>query len=100
MPPTCETLGLPENVFPITTIVFGYAAAATQPMPPKLPIEVISFAGRYREADPEVMQDWLAQMKAGYKAGHLNSSFEAQLKVYQSKLAQAEEDLQQMVFGR
>ena len=94
-----DTLALPENVFPITTIVFGYAAGSYPPMPPKLPIDTISFSGKYREADPAVMADWLLQMKAGYKASHLNSSFEAQLKVYQSKIGKAEQDLRQMVLG-
>jgi len=94
-----DTLALPENVFPITTIVFGYAAGSYPPMPPKLPIDTISFSGKYREADPAVMADWLLQMKAGYKASHLNSSFEAQLKIYQSKIGKAEQDLRQMVLG-
>ena len=93
-----ETLGLPENVFPITTIVFGYAAGSYPPMPPKLPIDTIIFTEKYREADPAVMKDWLAQMKAGYKASHLNSSFEAQLKIYQGKIGQAEKDLRRMIF--
>jgi len=93
-----DTLGLPENVFPITTIVFGYAAGGYPPMPPKLPIETISFTGKYREPDPAVMEDWLAQMKAGYKASHLNSSFEAQLNIYRSKIGKAETDLRQMTF--
>jgi FMN reductase (NADPH) len=92
-----EMLGLPEKVFPITTIVFGYPAGAYPPMPPKLPLETICFEGKYREADRQVMEDWLAQMKAGYKASHLNSSFEAQLKIYQSKIGQAEADLMKMV---
>jgi FMN reductase (NADPH) len=94
-----EMLGLPEKVFPITTIVFGYPAGAYPPMPPKLPLETICFDGKYREADRQVMEDWLAQMKAGYKASHLNSSFEAQLKIYQSKLGKAEADLMKMVHG-
>ena len=45
------------------------------------------------------MADWLTQMKAGYKASHLNSSFEAQLKIYQRKIGQAEQDLRRMVLG-
>ena len=95
-----ETLGLPEKVFPIMTIVFGYPLGGYPPMPPKLPLETICFEGQYREADPAVVKDWLDQMIAGYKVGHLNSSFDAQLKVYQGKLARAEEDLQQMVFSK
>ena len=68
-------------------------------MPPKLPLDQICFEGRYREADPAVMADWQAQMVAGYKASHLRSSFDAQLRVYQSKIGQAEADLRAMVFG-
>jgi hypothetical protein len=44
------------------------------------------------------MAEWLAQMKAGYKASHPFSSFEAQLRVYESKIDQAEADLRAMVF--
>jgi hypothetical protein len=69
-------------------------------MPPKLPLDQISFAGRYREADPAVMADWLAQMVAGYKASHLFSSFDAQLKVYASKIGQAEADLKRIIFDQ
>ena len=92
-----DVLGLPEQVFPITTIVFGYAEGVYPPMPPKLPLDTIIFSEKYHEADPAVMEDWLAQMKAGYKASHLNSSFEAQLKIYQNKIGKAEEDLRQMI---
>jgi FMN reductase (NADPH) len=92
-----EKLGLPEKVFPIMTIVFGYPDGMRPPMPPKLPLETICFSERYHEADPAVMQDWLDQMEAGYKASHLNSSFAAQLKIYQNKIDQAEEDLKRMV---
>jgi FMN reductase (NADPH) len=95
-----DALRLPEHVVPLMTIVFGYASQAYPPMPPKLPLEQICFSGQYREADPQAMQDWLNQMTAGYKANSPLSSLEAQLKVYQSKIGQAEADLNQMVFGR
>jgi nitroreductase len=94
-----EILGLPEKVFPLTTIVFGYASGTYPPMPPKLPLETVCFDGKYQEAAPPVMEDWLAQMSAGYKASHPISSFEAQLKIYQNKLAQAESDLRKMILG-
>jgi len=95
-----EKLSLPDGVFPLMTIVFGYPGAAPPPMPPKLPLDQVSFTdGRYHEADPEVMRDWLAQMTAGYKAMRPFSSLEAQIGVYQSKIGQAEEDLRGMVFG-
>ena len=94
-----EKLGLPGGVFPLMTIVFGYPGAAQPPMPPKLPLEQICFSdGRYHEADPAVLQDWLAQMTAGYKAMRPSSSMQAQLRVYQSKIGRAEEDLHSMIF--
>lgn len=94
-----EKLSLPEGVFPLVTIVFGYPAAAPPPMPPKLPLDQICFTdGRYHETDPAVLQDWMSQMAAGYKAGHPFSSLEAQLGVYQSKIGKAEEELNQMIF--
>lgn len=94
-----EKLGLPERVFPLMTIVFGYPSNAAPPMPPRLPLDQICFEGRYREADAEVMAEWMRQMTAGYKASFPFSSLEAQLGVYQSKIGQAEADLRQMVFG-
>jgi len=93
-------LVLPDNVIPIATIVFGYPRAGRPPMPPKLPLEAISFAGVYRETDRAVIEDWLAQMKAGYKVSHPLSSLEAQLQHYTSKIGQAETDLQAMVFRK
>ncbi len=67
-------------------------------MPPKLPLEQICFEDKYREADRATMEDWLSQMVAGYKAAYPLSSFNAQLRVYQSKIDQAEADLKEMVF--
>ncbi|MCX5969945.1 MAG: nitroreductase family protein [Coprothermobacterota bacterium] len=93
-------LALPPSVYPLMTILFGYSAAPNPPMPPKLPLEAIAFPGSYRETERAVMEDWLAQMKAGYKASHLfRTSFEDQLAVYRSKIHQAEHDLEEMVFG-
>lgn len=92
-----ERLALPERVVPLLTIVFGYPRGARPPMPPKLPLEAIVMrGGQYREADPAVMQAWLEGMQAGYKASHLRSSFEAQLRVYAGKIGQAEADLREI----
>jgi nitroreductase len=95
-----DALCLPEKVFPIMTIVFGHARSVYPPMPPKLPLQTVCFEGKYQEADRSIMEDWLAQMEAGYKASHISSSFDAQLKVYQSKIGKAEADLQDMVYCR
>ena len=81
------------------TIVFGYPAVARPPMPPRLPLEQVVFTGRYGEPDRAVMEDWLAQMVAGYKASHVDSSFQQQLGIYHRKIGQAEADLRGMVFG-
>ncbi len=94
-----EKLDLPEHVIPLMTIVFGYPRGALPPMPPKLPLASVAFTGAYPHADPALMEAWLDAMRAGYKATHLSSSFEAQLKIYQDKLARAESDLQRMVLG-
>jgi nitroreductase len=93
-----ERLALPDGVFPLMTIVFGYARDAYPPMPPKLPLEQVCFAGRYRSADRAVMEDWLAQMSAGFKASRPLSSFDAQLRHYQKGLERAESDLRSLVF--
>ena len=93
-----QTLCLPAGVFPLMTIIFGYPRGPYPPMPPKLPLDQICFTGRYPEPDRAIMDDWLAQMKAGYKASHLLSSFEAQLRLYASKIERAETDLQAMIF--
>lgn len=93
-----ETLSLPDGVFPLMTIILGYAQGRYPAMPPKLPLEQICFEGKYREADCEVVADWLGQMMAGYKARHPLSSFEAQLRLYQTKIGKAEADLKKMVF--
>jgi nitroreductase len=93
-----QKLALPGGVFPLMTVVFGYSSGPYPPMPPKLPLEQICFEGKYREADGKIMEDWLAQMVAGYKAQRPLSSFEAQLRVYQAKIGKAEADLKEMVF--
>ena len=93
-----EKLELPNGVFPLMTIVFDYARVPYLPMPPRLPLEQICFEGKYREGDFAVMEDWLSQMVAGYKASYPLSSFEAQLRLYKSKIGKAESDLRAMVF--
>jgi hypothetical protein len=90
-------LGLPARVFPLMTIIFGYARGSSPPMPPKLPLSQICFRGRYRKPDRGVMDEWLAQMKAGYKASYPLSSFDAQLELYRSKIGQAEANLASML---
>ena len=93
-----QTLQLPDGVFPLMTIIFGYPRGPYPPLPPRLSLDQICFGSKYQEPDRAVMADWLAQMKAGYKASHLRSSFEAQLRLYESKIGQAEIDLHSMVF--
>jgi nitroreductase len=92
-------LALPEGVVPLMTIVFGYARGLRPPMPPKLPLDQVCFGGTYREADAAAMSDWLAQMKAGFKASRPRSSLNEQLRHYVSKLDRAEVDLQRAVFS-
>jgi nitroreductase len=95
-----QKLNLPDNVIPIMTIIFGYANKAYPPMPPKLPLNQICFTGAYKEADPRVLEDWMMQMTAGYKASFPLSSLDAQLNVYKSKIVNAEKDLNRMVIHK
>jgi hypothetical protein len=94
-----ERLRLPEGVFPLMSVVFGYPAGAYPPMPPKFSPDQVCFReGVYPEMDHAALQDWLAQMTAGYKASHLTSSLQAQLDVYRGKIGQAEQDLRRVVY--
>ena len=95
-----KKLNLPDGVYPVTTIIFGYPKRKPAGMPPKLPLEEIIFSKSYSTPDPEVFADWLKQMQAGYRATHITSSFAAQLKHYRKKLNRAEEDLHKAVFYR
>jgi nitroreductase len=91
-------LCLPDGAIPLMTMVFGVARGAYPPMPPKLPPELVFFKGKYPPPDTETMQSWLSQMIAGYKASHLRSSFESQVRIYQDKIGQAETDLRELIF--
>jgi nitroreductase len=93
-----QKLQLADGVYPLMTMVLGYPRGPHPPMPPKLPLEQVCFEDRYREVDEAVMEDWLAQMRAGYRARRPLSSFEGQLEVYVSKVGVAEADLQAMIF--
>lgn len=95
-----EKMCLPEKAIPLMTIVFGYAHKSYPLMPPKLPAEQIFFEGQYQPPDRETMESWLSQMKAGYKASHMRSSFQDQVSIYQQKIMQAEIDLHEMIFNR
>ena len=95
-----EKLDLPEGTVPLMTMVFGYARGAYPPMPPKLPLEQVVLNGKFEHADPSIMEDWLDQMTAGYKASHPGSSFKAQVEKYQDRISQAEKDLREMIFYR
>jgi nitroreductase len=93
-----KKLSLPDGVFPILTIVFGFPKGKPLAMPPKLPIEEISFSGKYKEADWKKMKDWLHQMIAGYRAWRITDSFQKQVKRYVERADAAEENLKGLVF--
>ncbi len=95
-----EKLNLPEDVFPLMTIVFGYPDGKYPPMPPKLPIEEITFKNAYKETNDEILTDWIEQMHAGFKITNPFSSFEAKLNYYTSNLERAEKELYRMIFKK
>jgi nitroreductase len=92
-----EKLALPDGVFPLTTIIFGYARGPYPPMPPKLSLAQIAHPGTYHEPDADEMASWYDQMRAGYQASHITSSFDDQLGIYQAKVGEAEAALRRMV---
>ena len=94
-----EKLKLPEGVFPLMTIVFGYSKGEYPPMPPKLPIDQITFQTKYREMDEDVLNSWMDQMHAGFKITNPFSSFEAKLNYYTSNLERTEKELSKKIFG-
>jgi nitroreductase len=93
-----KRLNLPDGVFPVMTIVFGYPRGKPLAMPPKLPLEQVTFSGTYKDPDPESMKRWLQQMIAGYRAWKVTDSFQAQLKRYLAKIDDAEKGLEELVF--
>jgi FMN reductase (NADPH) len=93
-----DKLNLPDGVFPILTIVFGFPKGKPLAMPPKLPIEAITFTGKYKETDQGIMKDWLQQMIAGYRAWRITDSFQNQVKRYVERADAAEENLRGLVF--
>ncbi len=93
-----KKLKLPDGVFPIMTIVFGYPKGKPLGMPPKLPIEEITFFHQYKESDRKVMEDWLKQMMAGYRAMRITDSFKEQIRRYVSKIDAAEKGLRELIF--
>jgi len=92
-------LNLPSDVFPLMTIVFGYPKGEYPPMPPKLPVEEITFKNQYKEPNDFILQDWIEQMHAGFKVTNPFSSFQAKLNYYTSNLERAEKELNKMIFG-
>ena len=95
-----EALDLPAGVIPLTTIVFGYRRGNAPPIPPRLPLDMICGKGDYPELDRDALALWLADQQAGYKAMRPWSSFDAQLKIYQKKISQAEQDLEKAVYHK
>ena len=94
-----DRLGLPDGVYPVLTVVLGYPAAKAAGSPPKLPLDVVTFHGRYREPDPAAMEEWLEGMMAGYRALHVVRSFRGQLRHYVKRVDEAERALDRMIYG-
>lgn len=94
-----DKMKLPGGVFPLMTIVFGYPAEKAMAMPPRLPLSEISFRkGTYKAPDPKVMDAWLKQMMAGYRAMFVIQSFKDKLNHYLAKVDEAEKGLRKTVF--
>ena len=95
-----ETLKLPEGVYPLMTVVFGYPKGQHPPIPPKFSIGDITFAGSYKQTEVVNIREWFSLMEAGYKASNPFSSFKAKLRYYRDHLNRAERELGDMILGR
>jgi nitroreductase len=95
-----DVLKLPRGVFPLMTVVFGYARKKSQPLPPKFDLADISFSGTYRKTETGKIRAWFSLMETGYKASHFFSSFQAKLRYYRNNLERAEGELRGIVFER
>jgi FMN reductase (NADPH) len=93
-----EKLDLPPGVIPIMSMVFGYPEGAPPVMPPKHELDSVAFTGRYRETPEPALQEWVRQMRAGYRAAHKGERFAAKIAYYNRRIDQAERDLRGMVF--
>lgn len=93
-----QKLSLPEGVFPLMTIVFGYAKGGYPPMPPKLPYENLFFKTKYKETPAKILDEWYNRMVAGFKATFPLKTFKGQLKNYRKNIENAEKTLQKIVF--
>jgi hypothetical protein len=54
----------------------------------------------YPPLDEDALRLWLGDLQAGYKAMRPWTSFAAQVRVYRSKISQAEKDLRRLVFRK
>jgi nitroreductase len=95
-----EKLKLPNDVFPLMTIVFGYPDGNYPPMPPKFPLDKIQFKTEYKETDQDILDDWILQMHAGFKVTNPFSTFQAKLNYYTSNLERAEKELETLIFKK
>lgn len=94
-----ERLKLPKGVFPLITMVFGFAQKKYPPMPPRLPLEAISATkAEYKDTDPEILKDWYSQMESGYKMNNPFSTFQRKISYYLKNLERAEDELNEIIF--
>ncbi len=61
-----DVLVLPQNVFPVVGLAFGYPAEKNE-LKPRLPLEVTVMENSYSEPDPAVMAAYDAVSRAYYK---------------------------------
>lgn len=95
-----QKLLLPSGVFPLMTIIFGYAQGGYPPMPPKFPRKNLFFKNRYQETPDETLKEWYDQMSAGYKATFPFKTFKGQLKSYRQNIESAEKSLHRIIFTK
>lgn len=95
-----QKLSLPPRVYPLMTIIFGYAQGGYPPMPPKFPSKILFFKNKYQETPAETLTEWYGRMTAGYKAAFPLKTFKNQLKTYRENIENAEKTLHKIIFSQ
>ena len=79
------------------SIAFGYAAGAPA-MPPRLPLEAITFTGRTARADQAVLDEWYEQT-GGVPGQQLGHALRPADRLYNRRLLEAEAGLRRRILG-
>ena len=92
-------LNLPDGVLPVTTLLVGTPSRQWPGIPPRQPADCVIMPGAYNVRAGTRLQEWLGQMRIGYKLTHPRSHFDHLLSLYRKKMAAVEPDIAAALSG-